>query len=235
MKERELTMKNQEKGCSGNRAKIGKDIYYKGRYYLAFYEDVGNDERYYTGFNNVIEICKYKKLEVTTTNVNIIYQALYKALKEDKEKHYTTLIDNKLLSVHLIDMIDEIKENERREKEMKKFIQIHSEIAIEVYPDLSATETTNVDAHVADRFAAKPNWVHPILIQKGLHYYPTEIKNWKAVKALEKKKLISIATEVDDVPESEKEKCEKMRKEIDKISNRVLPKKEAAKPVKEEN
>ena len=31
---------------------------------------------------------------------------------------------------------------------MKKFIQIHSEIAIEVYPDLSAIETTNVDRAV---------------------------------------------------------------------------------------
>ncbi len=67
-------MKATEKGCSGNRSKIGKDIYYKGRYYLAFYEDVeNNDERYYAGFNNAIEICKYKKLPVTTTNVNMIY------------------------------------------------------------------------------------------------------------------------------------------------------------------
>jgi len=228
-------MKKAEKGCSANRAKIGKEIYYKGRYYLAFYEDVeNNDERYYIGFNNVTEICKYKKLEVTTTNVNIIYQALYKALKEGKEKHYTTLIDNKLLSVHLIDMIDEIRENERREKEMKKFIQIHSEITIEVYPDLSATETTNVDAHVPDRFAAKPNWVYPILIEKGLHYYPTEIKNWKAVKALQKKKLISVSEEVDDVPEREKEKCEKLRKQMEKILRRDVSKKESSKTTKVE-
>lgn len=227
-------MKKTEKGCSANRAKIGKDIYYKGRYYLAFYEDVDrDDERYYTGFNNVIEICKYKNLPVTTTNVNIIYQALYKALKDDKEKHYTTLIDNKLLSVHLIDMIDEIRENERREKDMKKFIKIHSDIAIEVYPDLSATETTHVDAHVPDRFSAKPNWVYPILIKVGLHYYPTEIKNWKAVKALVKKGHISLSEEVDEVPDDERERCEKLRKEIEKIGRRALPKEEKPAKVKE--
>lgn len=228
-------MKATEKGCSGNRSKIGKEIYYKGRYYLAFYEDVDNgdkkDERYYAGFNNAIEICKYKKLPVTTTNVNMVYQALYKALKDGKKKHYTTLIDNKFLSVHLIDMIDEIRANERREKEMKKFIQVHSELTIEVYPDLSATETTNVDAHVPDRFAAKPNWVYPVLIEKGLHYYPTEIKNWKAVKTLAKKKLISISEEVDEVPDNEKEKCERLRKQMEKIAGRKLSeKKEEAKP-----
>lgn len=226
-------MKKEERWKSNKnpRAKIGNEKYYKGRYHLAFYEDSpnGEDEIYYAGFNNVVEICKYKKMEINPTNIKIIYQNLYKALKDGQEKHYTKIIDDKKLCVYLIDMIDEIRENERREKFMKEFVQIHSEISIEVYPDLSAIDTTNKAAHIADQFAAKPNWVHPILISKGLHYYPSEIKNWKSVKALARKKLISVSEEVNEVPEAEQAKCAEMKKTISKIANRSTEKKKSEK------
>lgn len=213
-----------KQGRKGTRAKNGPNSYYKGKYYIAFYqEEDEEDEIFYAGFNNVVEICKYKKWEVNTSNINQIHQALYKALYE-KDEPYTRLIDNLRLKVYLIDMSDEIKENERREKEMKKFVKINSTINIEVYPDLSAIDTTNEKSPMADRLSAKPNWVYPILIMSGIHFYPCEIKLWKSVKALAKKNLLSLSEEVDDVPEAEKERCEEMRKKMAKVLARTAAK-----------
>ena len=221
----------KKQGHKGPRAKSGNS-YYKGRYYIAFYKEEDDDETFYAGFNNVVEICKYNKWEVTTSNINMIHQALYKALYE-KDEPYTKLIDGIRLKIYLIDMSDEIKEDERREKEMKKFVKISSTITIEVYPDLDAIDTTNVNAPMADRLSAKPNWVYPVLIREGIHFYPAEIKLWKSVKALEKKKKLSISEEVDEVPEDERARCEEMRKKMAKILARTTNSKKDTKKVEE--
>ena len=216
-------------GHKGSRAKTGSDSYYKGKYYISFYkEEPDGDESFYAGFNNVVEICKYNRMPVTTTNINMIHQALYKALNE-KDDPSTRLIDGIRLRVYLIDMSDEIKENERREKEMKKFVNINSTMNIEVYPDLDAIDTTNPTAAMADRLSAKPNWVYPVLIKTGIHYYPAEVKTWKSVKALQKKKILSVSEEVDEVPEEEKALCEEMRKKMAKVLARSVAKKETKK------
>ena len=207
-------------GRKGSRAKSSLNSYYKGRYYISFYKDEGDDETFYAGFNNVIEICKHNKWEVTTSNINMIHQALYNALNENNEP-YTKLIDVFRLKVYLIDMNDEIKENERREKEMKKFVNINSTKNIEVYPDLNALDTTNPNAAMADRLSVKPNWVYPILIRTGVHYYPAEIKNWSSVQELKKNKILSVSEEVDEVPDDEKTICEEMRKKMAKILART--------------
>ena len=225
--------RTKKQGHKSPRAKSGSSSYYKGHYYISFYKEEDGDETFYTGFNNVIEICKYNKMEVNTTNINMIHQALYKALYE-RDEPYTRLIDGVRLKVYLIDMTDEIKENERREKEMKKFVKINSTINIEVYPDLSAIDTTNMSAAMPDRLSAKPNWVYPILIKTGIHYYPVEIKGWKSVKALERNGKLSISEEVDDVPEAEKAKCEEMRKKMAKVLARTGVKKEEKKTAKAE-
>lgn len=217
-------------GHKGTRAKNGKDSYYKGRYYIAFYREYDDDERFYMGFNNVIEICKYLKWEVTTTNINKIHQTLYKALYE-KDDPYTKMIDGVKLRVYLIDMIDEIKENERREKFMKKFVKINSTVNIEVYPDLGVIDATNPNAPMADRLNVKPNWVYPVLIMTGIHYYPAEVKDWKAIKSLEKKKILSVSENTDEVPEDEKARCEELMKKMAKISAR----KPAAKKAEEKS
>lgn len=219
-------------GHKGSRTKCGRDSYYKGRYYIAFYQEDDWDETFYAGFNNVTEICKYLKWEVNTLNINKVHQALYKALYE-RDEHSTYLIDGIRLKVYLIDMIDEIKENERREKEMKKFVKINSTINIEVYPDLNAIDATNEKAPMADRLNAKPNWVFPVLIRTGVHFYPCEIKTWKSVKSLDKKKVLSISEEVDDIPEDEKERCLELSKKIAKILARNGVKKESKKVVTE--
>ena len=222
------------KGHKGSRAKNGADSYYKGRYYISFYKMEDDDERFYAGFNNVIEICRYLKQEVTTTNINMIHQALYKALYE-RDEPYTYLLDNIRLKVYLIDMIEEIKENERREKFMKQFVKINSTTNIEVYPDLSAIDTTNLSAAMSDRLSAKPNWVYPVLIRQGIHFYPTEIKSWASVKSLVKDKILSISEEVDDIPEDEKAICAKLLETMKKIARRQGAKKEEkAAPKKDE-
>lgn len=201
------------------RAKNGAANYYKGRYYISFYEEDDGDERFYAGFNNVIEICKYLKQEINTVNINKIHQALYKAL-DDKENSYTRLIDGVRLKVYLIDMIDEIKENERREKEMKKFVKINSTITFEVYPDLCVIDATNEHAPMADRLSVKPNWVHPVKILSGIHYYPSEVKTWKTIQIYNKKQLLSISEEVDEVPADEKARCEELLKTMKKVASR---------------
>ena len=211
-------------GHKGSRTKNGATSYYKGRYYISFYKEFDDDESFYAGFNNVVEICNYLKWEVNTNNINKIHQALYKALYE-RDEPYTKLINGVRLKVYLIDMIEEIKENERREKFMKKFVKINSTVNIEVYPDLNALDTTNLAAQLADKLSAKPNWVYPILIRTGIHYYPTEIKSWKSVKALAKASKLSISEEVDNVPDDEQEACKKMLEKINKIARRPQPEK----------
>lgn len=220
-------------GHKGSRAKNGIESYYKGRYYISFYKETEDDENFYAGFNNVIEICKYLKLDITTTNINKVHQALYKALYE-RDEPYTYLIDGVKLKVYLIDMIEEIKENERREKEMKKFVKINSTVNIEVYPDLNAIDATNKDAPMADRLNAKPNWVFPILIRTGIHYYPAEIKTWKSVKTLDKKKVLSISEECDEIPSEEKARCEELMQKMAKILNRNIPNKKESKKAEPE-
>ena len=224
-----MARSQKKQGHKGLRAKSGSESYYKGKYYISFYKDDGDDEIFYAGFNNVVEICKYNGWEVNTSNINMIHQALYKALYE-KEEPYTKLIDGVRLKIYLIDMTDEIKENERREKYMKKFVKITSTINIEVYPDLQAIDTTNPNAPMADRLNAKPNWVYPILIESGTHFYPSEIKEWKSVKALDKKKVITIANEVDEPDDDEKERCEKLRQKIKKFASRPQVKKVEGEP-----
>lgn len=114
---------------------------------------------------------------------------------------------------------------------MKRFVKINSTIDIEVYPDLKAIDATNEKAPMADRLNAKPNWVFPVLIRVGVHFYPAEVKGWASVKSLEKRKLLSISEETDEVPPEEKEICEKLEAKVAKIAAREPAKKKQ--PAKE--
>lgn len=211
-------------GRKGTRCKKNEESYYKGKYHIAFYQDTedGPAEKYYKGFNNVFEICEYKGWPITKENINRIHQALYKATNNDKA-HYTSLIDDIRLSVELIDMTPEIKREERKRNYMKQFVKINSSITFEVYPDLNAKDTTNPTAPMADRLQAKPDWVYPVLIQAGIHFYPSEIKTWAAIKAANKRRLLSISEEVDEneIPEEEKQKCIELKRICKKIAARI--------------
>jgi hypothetical protein len=81
-----------------------KEKYYCDKYLIVFYKDVGDDEKYVAGFNTIRDICKYKKIPVTTMNIHKIQSQLTTALMKNPP---TTKILGPKLNVYLIDMIDE--------------------------------------------------------------------------------------------------------------------------------
>lgn len=80
----------------------GSFNFYKGKYFIAFYEN--DDDTYITSFNNVREILIYKNMSVTRTNVNLMNVELYRALKRDD--HRTQMLNGKTMRVYLIDIDD---------------------------------------------------------------------------------------------------------------------------------
>lgn len=76
--------------------------FYKKKYNIVFYDN--SDEVYLYGFNNILEICSFKQLDVTYTNCNMISVELYRALKRPK---HTTYMLGELMHVYLIDMLND--------------------------------------------------------------------------------------------------------------------------------
>lgn len=81
---------------------------FKGRYLIVFYDKT--DEVQMAMFDNIHEICKYKKLEATTNNYNLVKVELYRALR--RPDHKTLMLTGELMRVYLIDTIDEDEEKE---------------------------------------------------------------------------------------------------------------------------
>lgn len=223
-----------EQGSKSQRAKHGARAYYKGRYHIAFYKERDDgDESLYMGFDNVAEICRYLGWGTDPKSMKRVYLTLYKCLYGEDTPH-TKLIDGVKLRPYLIDMSEEIEEDERREKFMKKFVKISSSITIEVYPDLNAIDTTNKAAAMADKLSSKPNWVFPVLIKSGVHYYPAEVRTWKAVKALEKHQKLTVSEPTDDITPEELEMCQKILKTVERFSARKKPEAQKAEEKAEE-
>ena len=77
--------------------------YYKGRYIIAFY-DCDDETPLYT-FDNIKEVCEFKKLEINIDSYNNIRIELYRAL--NKRNHSTRMLNGKPMFVYLIDMYEE--------------------------------------------------------------------------------------------------------------------------------
>lgn len=77
--------------------------YFKGRYCIVYYDKT--DENCVAMFNNIWEICKYKKLEMIPKNYTITKVELYRALKRPGQ--ITRMLNGKLMHVYLIDIISE--------------------------------------------------------------------------------------------------------------------------------
>lgn len=97
-----------------------------------------------------------------------------------------------------------------KKNEQKAYVKIQSSMTLNVTPGLQNEDVTNPDAHVADRLKINATWPKAIvLIQAGVHWYPSEIAEWATVKSLAKDKILSIV-EFNDIPEDkpviEKEK-----------------------------
>lgn len=75
------------------------ETFFKGKYMIVFYDE--NDEDIVISFNNIKEICKYRKLDVCQKNLTLISVEVYRALK--REDHYTRILNGKLMHVYLID------------------------------------------------------------------------------------------------------------------------------------
>ena len=81
--------------------------YYKGKYFIAFYDKT--DEQFLYIFNNVKEILKFKNKEINRININLMNVELYRAL--NSEYHFTRCLTGEVMRVHIIN-IEEDEENE---------------------------------------------------------------------------------------------------------------------------
>lgn len=78
----------------------GSRKYYKGSYFIVFYDKHDNYLQYM--FDNVREILEYMHKPVTRQNVNIINNEIYRALKSTT--HMTRFLNNELLRVYIINL-----------------------------------------------------------------------------------------------------------------------------------
>ena len=199
------------------------NIYYKNRYTIAFYKQTRekDNEYLYATFNNVEEILKYKNLP--QDKLYVLKVELCNALK--KESHITRMLNGETMTVHLIDMLEEQLEQERRDKCMtlKRFVKITSTITIEVYCNLESVEIVNANKQSSNRFSSVGAWANVrVRIMSGTGWYPSEILNWNAVKALAAKEILTIGEQVNEIKDADKQAAaEEMEKMILKGKKRL--------------
>ena len=76
----------------------GSHKFYKGSYLIAFYDS--DDEFLKYLFDNVRDILKFQRKELTNKNINNINIEIYRAMKT--ETHATRFLTGETLSLHLI-------------------------------------------------------------------------------------------------------------------------------------
>lgn len=189
--------------------------YYKRRYMIAFYKETKekDDERLVEIFDNSQQICKYRKLPLTQNNLLKIKVELYNALK--RTPPVTRMLDGTSMKVYLIDMLEELEEQERRDKCMpeKKFVKISSSMNIEVYGNFESLAMINSDRKLNN---VKPGWAKiRVLITQGVNWYPSEILEWNAIKRLVEKEILTISEQRDTLNDAElEERVEAQRRLI---------------------
>lgn len=77
--------------------------FFKGRYFIVFYAE--DNDTFVEYFDNIKEICKYKQLELTPQNLNLVQVELYRALRRDD--HSTKMLNGRKMYVYLIDVEDD--------------------------------------------------------------------------------------------------------------------------------
>ncbi len=80
--------------------------FYKGKYFIAFYDK--NDEQILYTFDNVREILNFQKKDVNDYNWRLVNIELYRALKSDE--HFVTFLTGEAMRVYIIDKEEEIYE-----------------------------------------------------------------------------------------------------------------------------
>lgn len=77
---------------------------YKGHCFIIFYDKTDEIPLYI--FDNVREILKWQKKEISSTNVNQINVEIYRAIKSGR--HLTRFLNGEWLRVYIIDIKGEI-------------------------------------------------------------------------------------------------------------------------------
>lgn len=80
------------------RPRKGNEKYNHKKQFIAFYDE--NDEFLVATFDSLKEICKHKKLEVNSKNLNLLQVHLCLALK--RQDRTTWMLNGKQMHVHLI-------------------------------------------------------------------------------------------------------------------------------------
>lgn len=87
---------------------------------------------------------------------------------------------------------------------MKAYVKIQSNVNITVTAGLQNENLSNPDAHIADRLKINALWPQlTVDIKIGQHWYPSEIKEWPTVKALEKDGILTVGELSDSCDEEE--------------------------------
>lgn len=83
---------------------------------------------------------------------------------------------------------------------MGKYVKISSMINIGVTNGLSNINVTNTNQNIQNNFKVVPLWTKTLVdIHIGVDYYPAQIKEYSTVKELQRKNLLSILEEVDEI------------------------------------
>lgn len=77
--------------------------FYRGKYIIVFYDKT--DELMLYMFNNIKEILKFQKKELTRQNINLINVELYRALK--RKDHLCKFLTGSTMRVYIVDMIED--------------------------------------------------------------------------------------------------------------------------------
>lgn len=81
-----------------NKRRTGSFQLYKGKFFIVFYDKADMYLKYM--FNNVREILTFMRKPITNTNVNLINNELYRALRT--ETHFVRFLTGEVLRVYII-------------------------------------------------------------------------------------------------------------------------------------
>lgn len=97
----------------------------------------------------------------------------------------------------------------------KPYVRIQSQTTINVTCGLQFKDVSNPDAHIPDRLKVSSEWPScTFKIKEGAHIYPSEIVEWKTVKALERDGIITIGEYLDSADEKVVQAKEKLNLEL---------------------
>lgn len=97
----------------------------------------------------------------------------------------------------------------------KPYVRIQSQTTINVTCGLQFKDVSNPDAHIPDRLKVSSEWPScTFKIKEGAHIYPSEIVEWKTVKALERDGIITIGEYLDSADEKVAQAKEKLNLEL---------------------